>query len=162
VLIRSVTATFLARGDTATPVKASLIAVAVNVACKIALMGSLAQVGLALATSIGAWLNLTLVVWFAARRGHLALDPGLRGAVAKLAVCGIALAAVIAAAHAPVAGLFAGWTSLRDESTLALLAAIGGAVYLGGIFALFGRQWLAALRARRGQGAPPPKPPPLE
>src|SRR6266581_831690 len=65
VLIRSVTATFLARGDTATPVKASLTAVAVNVACKVALMGSLAQVGLALATSIGAWLNLVLVMWFA-------------------------------------------------------------------------------------------------
>src|SRR5262249_35626689 len=52
VLIRSATAPFLARGDTATPVKASLIAVAVNVACKVALMGPLAQVGLALATSI--------------------------------------------------------------------------------------------------------------
>ena len=34
VLIRSVTATFLARGDTATPVKASLTAVAVNVVFK--------------------------------------------------------------------------------------------------------------------------------
>src|SRR5712671_2535528 len=40
VLIRSVTATFLARGDTATPVKASLTAVTVNVVCKIVLMGS--------------------------------------------------------------------------------------------------------------------------
>ncbi len=162
VLIRSVTATFLARGDTATPVKASLIAVAVNVACKVALMGALAQVGLALATSIGAWLNLVLVGWFAARRGHLAFDPGLQGAAAKLAACGIALAAVLWLAYAPVAGLFAGWTSLRDESTLALLAAIGGTVYLGGVFALFGRQWLAALRARRGPVAPSPKLPPLE
>src|SRR2546430_17360956 len=72
VLIRSVTATFLARGDTATPVKASLTAVAVNVAFK-ALFYSftpLAQVGLALAPSIGAWLNLGLVIWFAAPRGH--------------------------------------------------------------------------------------------
>ena len=50
VLIRSATATFFARGDTATPVKASLIAAAVNIAFKIALMGPLAQVGLALAT----------------------------------------------------------------------------------------------------------------
>src|SRR5262245_43742004 len=83
VLIRSATAPFLARGDTATPVKASLIAVAVNVACKIALMGPLAQVGLALATSIGAWLNLVLVLWFAARRGHLGLDQSLRNAAAK-------------------------------------------------------------------------------
>src|SRR5207253_456787 len=78
VLIRSVTATFLARGDTATPVKAALIAVAVNVTFKIILMAPLAQVGLALATSIGAWLNLALVAALAVRAGHLSFERGLR------------------------------------------------------------------------------------
>src|ERR1700761_7637116 len=51
VLIRSAVATFYARRDTATPVKAALIGVAVNVALKIALVGSFAQVGLAFATA---------------------------------------------------------------------------------------------------------------
>src|SRR5437773_2417043 len=90
VLIRSVTATFLARGDTATPMKASLTAVGVNVGFKAAFFyfTSLAQVGLALATSIGAWLNLGLVIWFAARRGHLAFDPPLRGAATGLTAAG--------------------------------------------------------------------------
>src|SRR5207302_4476213 len=48
VLVRSVIATFLARGDTATPVKAALSAVAVNVAFKAGFfyMTALAQVGL--------------------------------------------------------------------------------------------------------------------
>ena len=109
VLIRSVTATFLARGDTATPVKASLTAMAVNVAFKVMLMGPLAQVGLALATSIGAWLNLGLVVWLAARRGHFTLDPALRSAMAKLAVAGIVLAVVLWLAQGQVARLFADW-----------------------------------------------------
>ena len=45
VLIRSAVATFYARKDTATPVKAALTGVAVNVALKIALVGALAQVG---------------------------------------------------------------------------------------------------------------------
>src|SRR5580704_2393610 len=64
VLIRSATAPFLARGDTATPMKASLTAVAVNVGFKAVFyyFTALAQVGLALATSIGAWLNLGLVI----------------------------------------------------------------------------------------------------
>ena len=39
VLLRSVVAPFLARGDTATPVKALLIGAAVNVVLKVALMG---------------------------------------------------------------------------------------------------------------------------
>jgi putative peptidoglycan lipid II flippase len=161
VLIRSVTATFLARGDTATPVKATLTAVAVNVACKVALMGSLAQVGLALATSVGAWLNLALVMWFAARAGHLGFDPELRRSVGKLAAAGLALALALWLTAAPVAALFAGRASLRDESTLAVLAVIGAGVYGAIVLVLFGKQWLATLRAqKRRAAAPSPLPPP--
>jgi putative peptidoglycan lipid II flippase len=162
VLIRSVTATFLARGDTATPVKASLTAMAVNVAFKVMLMGSLAQVGLALATSIGAWLNLGLVVWFAVRQGHFFFASGLRTAVAKFGVAGVVLAVALWLAQAPVARLFADWPSWRDESTLALLALIGGVVYSAIILALFGPQWLAALRARKRPPTPLPPPPPSD
>src|SRR5207248_9697775 len=50
VLLRSVTATFLARGDTTTPVKALFFAVLVNVALKVLLYEHYAQVGLAFAT----------------------------------------------------------------------------------------------------------------
>ncbi|HEX4827021.1 MAG TPA: murein biosynthesis integral membrane protein MurJ [Xanthobacteraceae bacterium] len=151
VLIRSATATFLARGDTATPMKASLTAVGVNVGFKAAFyyFTALAQVGLALATSIGAWLNLGLVIWFAVRQGHFAFDPPLRSATARLAAAGVALAVVLSLAQGPVARLFASWTSWRDESTLAVLALIGGAVYGAVVFALFGKQWLAALRTRK-------------
>ena len=77
VLIRSAVATFYARKDTATPVKAALTGVAVNVALKIVLVGSLAQVGLALATAVGAWINLLLVLGFAVRAGYLELDRAL-------------------------------------------------------------------------------------
>ena len=74
VLMRSVTVTFLARGDTTTPVKALFFAVVVNVALKILLMDRYAQVGLAFATSIGAWVNLVLLIWFAARRSLITID----------------------------------------------------------------------------------------
>ena len=97
VLIRSTVATFFARGDTATPVKAALIAAAVNIAFKFLLMGPLAQVGLALATSIGAWINLGLVIWFAARAGHVRIDERLRQSAVKLAAAGLALAAALVA-----------------------------------------------------------------
>jgi putative peptidoglycan lipid II flippase len=159
VLIRSVTATFLARGDTATPVKASLTAMAVNIAFKVVLTGPLAQVGLALATSIGAWLNLGLVVWFAVRQGHFSFAVPLRIAVAKLAVAGVALTAALWLALGPLTRVFADWPSWREESTLALLVLIGGVVYFAIILALFGPQWLAALRARKRPTPLPPPPP---
>ena len=151
VLIRSVTATFLARGDTATPVKAALIAVAANVAFKAMFfyMTSLAQVGLALATTIGAWLNLGLAVWFAARQGRMEFGGGLRRSVGCLAAAGIALAAVLLLVEGPVASVFASWPRLRDEATLSVLACIGALAYGGVVIALFGPQWLAAFRRRK-------------
>src|SRR5262249_26544497 len=151
VLIRSATATFLARGDTATPMKASLTAVGINVGFKAAFyyFTALAQVGLALATSIGAWLNLGLVIWFAVRQGHFAFDPPLRSAAARLAGAGVARALVLPLAQGRVGGLFAGGPSGGEESTPALLAAIGAAVYGAIVLALFGRQWRAALRTQK-------------
>ena len=148
VLIRSTVATFFARGDTATPVKAALAAAAVNIAFKVLLMGPLAQVGLALATSIGAWINLGLVVWFAHRAGHARVDARLRRSTAKLATAGLALAVAWWLCEAPVAHLFDGWHRLREVGTLAVLAAIGAAIYGGTIVILFGSDWLTAFRGK--------------
>jgi putative peptidoglycan lipid II flippase len=150
VLIRSVIATFFARGDTANPVKAALAAAAVNIGFKFALVGSLAQVGLALATSIGAWINLGLVVWLGVRAGLIEFDAGLARSVAKIAAAGVALAVTLWFGEGAVAGLFQEATAWRDVGMLAVLAALGGLVYGGVIIALFGRQWLAAFRGRLG------------
>ena len=150
VLIRSAVASFFARGDTATPVKAALLAAAVNIAFKFLLMGPLAQVGLALATSIGAWINLGLVVWFGIRAGHIQIDQRLSQSALKLVAAGVVLAVVLWLSSAPVARFFDGLQSLRDVATLAALAAIGGVLYGGIVLALFGRRWLAAFRARSG------------
>jgi putative peptidoglycan lipid II flippase len=148
VLIRSVSATFLARGDTATPVKAALAGVAINVALKVALMGPLAQVGLALATSIGAWVNFILVLWFASRARLFALNAVLMRSLGRLALAGTVLAIVLWLAAQYVPALFAGSTTLRDEAALATLAAVGTIVYGGLLIALFGRDWLARLRRK--------------
>src|SRR5260370_6355408 len=133
VLIRSVTATFLARGDTATPVKAALTAAGVNVAFTILLMAPLAQVGLALATSIGAWLNLALVTWFAARARHLAIDPRLRSSATRLATAGCLLAIVLWLAQGSVARMWPTRAALGDVGALAALALIGAIVYGGAL-----------------------------
>jgi putative peptidoglycan lipid II flippase len=140
------TAPFFARGDTATPVKASLTAAAVNIAFKVALMGSLAQVGLALATAIGAWINLALIMWFAARENLTGWDERLKRSVTRLALAGCILAVLLLLAAKPVAGLFAHMPALRDEMTLAVLAVGAAMVYGLAILLLLGRQWLAGFR----------------
>jgi putative peptidoglycan lipid II flippase len=145
VLIRSAVATFYARKDTATPVKAALTGVAVNVALKIALVGSLAQVGLALATAVGAWVNLLLVIGFAVRAGYLKLDRTLMRSSAKFVVSGVLLGAALWLAARFAAAQFAHLSAFRDETALLLLIAVGAIVYAGSILLLFGKAWLRSL-----------------
>jgi len=145
VLIRSAVATFYARKDTATPVKAALIGVAVNVGLKIALVGSLAQVGLALATAVGAWINLLLVAAFAVRAEFLELDSALTKSLAKFVICGVVLGAALWFAAKFVSIQLASMSAFRDETALLLLTAVGGFVYASSILLLFGRGWLRSL-----------------
>jgi len=146
ILIRSVVAPFLARGDTATPVKAALIGTTVNIVCKIALMLPLAQVGLALATSIGAWLNFILVLYFAARARLIAPDAELKTTLIKLAAAAAVLALVLVLAAPVVTATLSSWSRFRDESALAALILIGALIYGGLVTALLGRRWLSLLR----------------
>jgi putative peptidoglycan lipid II flippase len=145
VLIRSAVATFYARKDTATPVKAALTGVAVNVALKIALVGALAQVGLALATAVGAWINLLLVLAFAVRAGYLELDRALIRSLIKFVASGIILSAALWFTARFAAVYFAQMTTFRDETALLLLAAVGAFVYGFSVLLLFGRGWLFSL-----------------
>ena len=145
VLMRSVVATFLARQDTATPVKAALSAAAVNIALKIVLLytTALAQVGLALATSVGAWINFGLIVWFGVRAGFIAFDRAFKRDVGKLILAGLALAAALFAAQWPVLMLTAGLPHLHTIAAVLLLGLIGALVYGAAVLALFGRAWFA-------------------
>src|SRR3974390_911291 len=145
VLIRSAVATFYARKDTATPVKASLTGLAVNMLLKLLLMGSLAQVGLALATAVGAWINLLLVLAFAVRAGFLQLDSALTRSLVKFVAAAIVLGAALWLTARLSATYLAGLSTFRDETTFLVLIVVGALVYAGSILLLFGRSWLSSL-----------------
>jgi putative peptidoglycan lipid II flippase len=158
VLMRSAATTFLARGDTWTPVKALFFAVLINVALKILLYDPYAQVGLAFATSIGGWVNLVLLIWLARRAGLFSFDADLVRSTIRLLAAGLVLAAALGLADAPVRALLAG-RAFQHELALAVLAVIGAVVYGAMVVALFGRRWLAAFRSRP---RPRPSSPPPE
>src|SRR6195952_1597553 len=145
VMIRSAVSAFYARKDTATPVKASLTGLAVNVLLKFALMAPLAQIGLALATAVGAWINLLLVLGFAVRAGYLELDKSLMQSLAKFAVCGAVVSAALWIAAKLAAVYFAPMRAFRDETALLLLITVAAFVYGFVILLLFGRGWIFSL-----------------
>ena len=130
VLIRSVLPGFYAREDTATPVRIAVVAVAVNIALKLALMGPLQQVGLALATSLSSWLNVVLLGLALRRRGQLELDRRLKRSLAPLAAASVGMALALKGALLALEP----WLHVPDLA--GRVAALGGLIAIGlGAFA---------------------------
>ena len=161
VMIRSFTAPFYARGDTLTPVKAALLAAGVNIAFKVMLMGPLAQVGLAFATSIGAWINLSLLTIFARRRGFAVSGAGLRPVI-RLLLAGAGLAGTLYLGNRLLSHAFVGLPYFRQEITLVVLLLIGVIVYVVLVLLLLGRGWLQNLFKDVATAAEAPQPKMLE
>jgi putative peptidoglycan lipid II flippase len=145
VLLRSFTAPFYARRDTWTPVKAALLAATVNIALKVVLMGPLAQVGLALATSIGAWINLSLLAYFARRQGFAVSGTAIGRPVVKLVAIGVVFAAALFAGAYGLQQALAGLTHFREETMLALLVILGAGLYFALVYLVLGRRWFGSL-----------------
>jgi len=135
VLIRSAVASFYARSDTVTPLVASLTAMAVNVALKIVLTGPLGVVGLALATAIGIWVNLGLLVVLAMRRHWMAPGGTLGRIAAAVGVASLLLAAFAWFAPVPLEAWVARLPAWHSEILLAILGAAGALIYGGTLLA---------------------------
>jgi putative peptidoglycan lipid II flippase len=92
---------FYALGDTKTPVRASFLSVAVNLAGNLALMGPLGHVGLALSTSLTMLFNFGQLSWAMRRRlgrfdGKALAATALRTALASAAMAAVVRAGVLA------------------------------------------------------------------
>jgi putative peptidoglycan lipid II flippase len=129
VLIRSAIASFHARSDTTTPVLAALLAVAANVVLKLVLVEPLGVVGLALATAVGAWVNLVLLLGLAYRRDWSAPSAALAKVLAAVLAACCLLALYTLLAQAPIARTAAQVGKWREEIALALLGLGGALVY---------------------------------
>lgn len=156
VVLRSLVNGFYARQDTATPVKVALVATGVNVALKFALMGPLAQVGLAVATSAAAWVNAGLLLWLLRSRGHFTPDVRLRRNVPRMILAAGALAGTLWLVDRLLSPWLGASSLIERLGSLALLALAGMAVYglLAVLLGLVRRSDLANLR-RRKKAAPP-------
>jgi putative peptidoglycan lipid II flippase len=122
--------TFYAVGRPGVAVRLGIVAVAANVAAAVALMGPLGHAGLAYASSIGAYVNLVLLLWLARR------DFGRLGGRALLASSLRTLAASV-----PLAAWCAlALPVLAARRGIVLDAALLGATIAGGALVF----WLAS------------------
>jgi putative peptidoglycan lipid II flippase len=135
VLIKVLAPAFFAREDTATPVKVALAALALNLLLNLALMSWLAHVGIALATSIAAWVNAVLLAVILRRRGLFAVDARLRRRGLGLIAAVAAMALALGLARHGLGDALAATPSVR-AATLAGLILGGAAVFTAAAQAL--------------------------
>jgi putative peptidoglycan lipid II flippase len=130
VLLRIVQPTFYARGDTVTPVRATIASVVFNIAVKFLLVWGFhfGAVGIALGTSLGAWLNVAVLIWLAQSRDLIRVDANLTRSLAPTFFAAIATG-VFAFAGAQLAHALTHPGLLRDETMLAAAILAGGAAY---------------------------------
>jgi len=146
-LVRIVASSFYARHDTMTPARITVAAIAVNIVLKIVFVWGLhlGIAGIALGTSIAAWVNVGALTALGYSRDLVHIDSGLRRAFVPtlLAACAAVLGALggtrladVLVTHAP---------RYADMVALALAVMLGLAAYAIAIVILRSRLPLARL-----------------
>ncbi|MDX1634697.1 MAG: murein biosynthesis integral membrane protein MurJ [Marinobacter sp.] len=128
MLIKVLAPGFFARQDTKTPVKIGIIAMVANMVFNLILVFPLAHAGLALATSLSAWLNTTLLWRGLKKEGAWAAQAGWGRFLLQLALANAALVAVILYLSPPVADWLAAGGDRRSLD-MGILVAAGGLTY---------------------------------
>jgi putative peptidoglycan lipid II flippase len=131
VMIKVFSPAYFAREDTRTPMRYATISLFANTAGSILLfflfrkLGYLPQLGIAVATTLGGWLNAGLLWATLVKRGHFVLDARMGRAFAMILLSSVVMgAALIAIAH------FIGAYFGRDQSFLVHILALS--VLVGG------------------------------
>lgn len=135
MLIKVLAPGYFARQDTATPVRFGIIAMAANMVLNLLFVLPLmfwfdaGHVGLALATSIAAYLNAGLLLRGLLRAGVLQLQPGWGAYAGRLLLATAAMVGALVLLSPPVESWLQ-WALPVRVGRLALVCGVGGATYL--------------------------------
>jgi putative peptidoglycan lipid II flippase len=163
VMIKVFSPAYFAREDTATPMRYAAISLMANTLGSVALfflfrwLGLMPHLGIAVATTLGGWLNAGLLYTTLARRGELVPDARLKRALPLVVIASIVMGAALWFAAAGLAPWFAASSGfLHRMSALVVLIGAGLIVYTVAVFA-FGAMSLRQLRdqLRRDRSAGP-------
>ena len=95
VLIKVLAPSFFARGDTSRPVRIAAISLIINIVLNLLLMQMFGHIGIALASSISAWVNAISLAIVLHRRGHFNLNRKLMFSSFKIILASVLMGVVI-------------------------------------------------------------------
>ena len=121
VLVKVLTPNFFARKDTRTPVYTAAASLVVTIALNIYLVPRIGVLALAVAGSIGAWVNVALLYAVLARRGFFRLQPMILWRLARIALSALAMGVVLWFAMPYGEGLFTGSALERAGAIIGIM-----------------------------------------
>lgn len=113
---------FFARGDTATPVKVSVISLITNIILNIILMIPLGHVGIALATTISAWLGALILGFKLKQRGYIKINKICRNRIIKTVISSLIMAVYLVLIQVM---LYLGKENWFDELIIRIIVLLG-------------------------------------
>jgi putative peptidoglycan lipid II flippase len=136
VMIKVFSPAYFAREDTKTPMRYATISLVANTLGSIALfflfrrIGWLPQLGIAVATTLGGWLNAGLLWGTLVKRGHFVLDRRMARAFGAILLSSVVMGvALVVTAHYLAPSFATGLSFLVHIVALAILVGAGLAVY---------------------------------
>jgi putative peptidoglycan lipid II flippase len=152
---------FFARHDTATPMRAAIVATLANATAALALMPVLGHVGIALAGALGAWLNAGLLARALKPAGLGAVDERLARRAPRIVLAAAGMAVALRGALLPMLAPWLAGSGLARASALGLLVAGGAVVFFAlaqGLKATDLTELRGVLKRRERGGLTPPDP----
>jgi putative peptidoglycan lipid II flippase len=146
ILNKVLTPAFFARHDTATPMRYAVIALVLDVALSVSLFFALGVIGIAIATSIAAWLNAGLLWITLSRRNHFTLDPRSRERIPRIALASLGMGALLFLAMQFLGSAFDGGDTSKALALAALC--IGGFIAYAGLALLLRATTVSEMRAQ--------------
>lgn len=129
ILIKVLAPGFYARQDTRTPVRIGIIAMSANMVLNLVLVFPLAHAGLALATTLSAYLNAGLLWWGLRRAGVCRAAPGWPAFLVRVALATAAMAAALLWWLEPLA-VWSAWTGGQRSVQLGHGILLGAGVFV--------------------------------
>ena len=158
VLQRILQPAFFAREDTRTPMRFALISVAVNIVAGVALFFVVGVPGIAMATSLAAWIAVIQMLVALWRRGDYRPSPAVISKIIRVSLASLVMGGLLAFAafnrtafEAPIAALDLPLLGAKEIGVVVL--SVGGMALYGVLVLVFGGVTRAELRAamtRRG------------
>jgi len=128
VMLKILTPAFFAREDTKTPMIFAGVSALINVTLGVYLFFTIGFYGLALATSVAAWVNVVCLAWLLIKDESFTPDTRLLSRVPRIALASAAMAVALIAIATPAAKYLTGHFA-KDFIVLGAVCAIGFLIY---------------------------------